>query len=37
MKIAVQVYSVRDAINDEKSLLAALEKIKEANTYVKNM
>ncbi len=29
MKIAVQVYSVRDAINDEKSLLAALEKIKE--------
>lgn len=29
MKIAVQVYSVRDAIDDEKSLLKALEKIKE--------
>ena len=29
MKIAVQVYSVRDAINDEASLLKALEKIKE--------
>lgn len=29
MKIAVQVYSVRDAIKDEKTLLKALEKIKE--------
>ncbi len=29
MKIAVQVYSVRDAINDEASLLKALERIKE--------
>ncbi len=29
MKIAVQVYSVRDAIKDEKTLFAALKKIKE--------
>lgn len=29
MKIAVQVYSVRDAIKDSKTLLKALEKIKE--------
>ena len=29
MKIAVQMYSVRDAISDSESLLKALEKVKE--------